>query len=140
MHALVDELKEELKKPVNRLIASARLSLDAGFVDRKLTQLIEDAGMTPLIFPKRNSTIKAKRCPAWRRMINRLLDGVQQWLKEYHIRSHAESFHSSIKRIFGIVTKRLGIAINTQVLCRIIHNNRRKTDYYLMADPEVIGN
>lgn len=53
---------------------------------------------------------------------------------------HAESFHSSIKRIFGIVTKRLGVAINTQVLRRIIHNNRRKTDYYLMADPEFIGN
>lgn len=139
MHALVRELREELKKPVNRLLAAAQISLDAGFVDRKLAQLIEDAGMQPLIFPKKNSTVRAKGCPAWRRMVNKLLDGVQQWLGEYHVRSHAESFHSSIKRIFGIVTKRCGTAINTQVLCRIIHNNRRKTDYYLMADPAVIA-
>jgi len=130
MHNLVEKIKIELKKDVNKLTTKAKLSLDAGFVDRKLTQLIEDAGITPYIFPKKNNVITPKGYPAWGRMVKQIIDNVTAWLTEYHIRSHAESFHSSFKRVFGIVTKRLNITVYTQTLCRIIHNNRRKTSYH----------
>ena len=133
MHILVKNLKEALKKPVNEALSKIRLTLDAGFVDKKLAQLIEDAGIEPFIFPKKNNTVKAKGSWAWTRMVNKLIDNVQEWLKEYHVRSHAESFHSSIKRVFGVVTKRLDFTINTQILARIIHNNRRKTNYYQLS-------
>ncbi len=133
MHDLVKELKLTLAKDVKKLLGKTKLALDAGFIDRKLTQLIEDSGIMPYIFPKTNSTLKSKGKRAWTRMFNKLIDGVQEWLKEYHVRSHTESFHSSFKRIFGIVTKINPDPIHTQVLCRIIHNNRRKTNYFNMA-------
>jgi transposase len=130
MHGLIKKIKIELKKDVVKIMTERKITLDAGFVDRKLTQLIEDAGITPYIFPKKNNTITAKGYPAWSRMCKKIIDNVQEWLKEYHIRSHAESFHSSLKRVFGVVTKRRNTTVYTQVLCRIIHNNRRKTNYH----------
>ena len=127
MHNLVKELVKSTKK------LTGKLTLDAGFVDRKLTQLISDSGLEPYIFPKKNQILKAKGCPAWNKMWLKLLKNVQAWLEEYHIRSHTESFHSSFKRIFGIITKLCYKATYTQVLCRIIHNNRRKLNYFSMA-------
>lgn len=67
-------------------------------------------------------------------MLINLIKYVQIWLREYHIRSHTESFYSSFKRIFGIVTKRLDDTIYTQVLVRIIHNNRRKVNHFNLAE------
>lgn len=127
MHYLVKYLTKSVKT------LTGKLTLDAGFVDRKLTQLIEDSGLKPFIFPKRNLTLSAKGSPAWNRMWIKLLKSTQKWLEEYHIRSHTESFHSSFKRIFGIVTKLCYKATYVQVLCRIIHNNRRKINYFSMA-------
>jgi transposase len=127
MHSLIKYLKKSVEK------LTGKLTLDAGFIDRKLSQLIENSGLTPYIFPKKNTTITAKGSPAWNRMWLKLLKNVQEWLKEYHIRSHTESFHSSFKRVFGIVTKLCYKATYTQVLCRIIHNNRRKLNYFNLA-------
>jgi transposase len=130
MHGLVEKIKKELEKDVGKFLGKAKLTLDAGFVDRKLVQLIEDGGITPYIFPKKNNAIASRGYPAWGRMVKQIIENVMNWLEEYHIRSHAESFHSSFKRIFGIITKRLTITVYTQVLCRVIHNNRRKTNYH----------
>ena len=134
MHFLVKEVADIIKRDVNKLLKKTKLTLDSGFVDKKLAQLIEESGIIPYIFPKKNNVLKSKGHPAWKRMLLNLLEDVQAWLKEYHIRSHAESFHSSFKRIFGIITKKLDDAAYTQVLARIIHNNRRKTDYYNLAN------
>lgn len=133
MHELVKKIAKDLKKDVNKLLKKAKLTLDSGFVDKKLAQLIENSGMIPYIFPKKNNKLKSGGSPGWKRMLVSLIKNVQGWLREYHIRSHTESFHSSFKRIFGIVTKRLDDTIFTQVLARIIHNNRRKISYFNMA-------
>lgn len=134
MHFLVKEIVNIIKRDVNGLLKKAKLTLDRGFVDKKLAQLIEESGIIPYIFPKKNNVLKSKGHPAWKRMLLNLLENVQDWLKEYHIRSHSESFHSSFKRIFGIITKKIDDATYTQVLARIIHNNRRKTTYYNLAN------
>lgn len=136
MHDLVARIKESLLKDLTNVLKAAKLTLDAGFVDRKLIQLIEDSGIVPFVFPKKNNVITAKGYPAWGRMCKRLIEDVQAWLAEYHIRSHAESFHSSFKRIFGIITKRLTLSVYTQVLCRIIHNNQRKTQYHYLKNTQ----
>lgn len=133
MHQLVNNVAKELKKDVNKFITKAKLTLDSGFVDKKLAQLIEDSDMIPFIFPKKNNKLKSDGFPGWKRMLVKLIENVQGWLREYHVRSHTESFHSSFKRIFGMVTKRLDETIYTQVLTRIIHNNRRKTNYFQLA-------
>ena len=116
MHSLIKYFKKSVKK------LTGKLTLDAGFIDRKLSQLIEDSGLTPYIFPKKNTTITAKGSPAWNRMWLKLLKNTQEWLKYYPVRSHTESFHSSFKRIFGIVTKLCYKATYSQVLSRIIEN------------------
>jgi transposase len=134
MHELVKKIAKELKKDVNKLLKKAKLTLDSGFVDKKLAQLIENSEMIPFIFPKKVNVLKSDGSPGWKRMLISLIKDVQAWLREYHVRSHTESFHSSFKRIFGMVTKRLDDTIHTQVLARIIHNNRRKTDYFNLAE------
>jgi len=134
MHELVKEIAKELKKDVNKLLRKAKLTLDSGFVDKKLAQLIEDSEMIPFIFPKKNNVLKSDGYPGWKRMLLSLIKDVQVWLSEYHVRSHTESFHSSFKRIYGIVSKRLDETIYTQVLARVIHNNRRKMNYFVLAE------
>ena len=74
MHGLVKKIKDEIKKDVLKLTGKAKLTLDAGFIDRKLTQLIEDAGITPFIFPKKNNVITPKGYPAWGKMCKKIID------------------------------------------------------------------
>ena len=130
MHKLVKELKNVV---ITSNSKNPKLTLDAGFIDRELAQLIENSGLIPFIFPKKHLTLKSRGKSAMKKMLILLLDKTQEWLREYHVRSHTESFHSSLKRIFGIITKINDIPIYTQVLTRIIHNNRRKLNYFKMA-------
>ena len=104
------------------------LRLDAGFIDRALTQKIQELGMRPFIFPKKNTKLNGRI--AWKYMYLSLLEDTQTWLKEYHQRSHTESFHSSFKRVFGILTKRRPTTQLSQVIARIIIHNRRKQAYF----------
>ncbi|MBU2104822.1 MAG: transposase [Nanoarchaeota archaeon] len=104
------------------------LCLDAGFVDRKLTSMISELGMKPFIFPKKNVDLNGRT--AWKMMYLELFFETQKWLKEYHQRSHCESFHSSFKRVCGIVTKLRFCCKLTQVTARIILHNRRRLSYF----------
>jgi transposase len=128
MHDLVVYLKQTTKNLLGKL------TLDAGFVDRKLTQLIEDVGLTPYIFPKKNLTLKAKKSPAWNKMWTNLVKKTQEWLREYHIRSHTESFHSSLKRVFGIISKKTYKAAYSQLTARIILHNRKRINYFRLIE------
>ena len=104
------------------------LRLDAGFIDRKLTNKINELGIKTFIFPKKNTILNGSI--AWKYMYLNLLEDAQEWLKEYHQRSHTESFHSSFKRIFGILTKRRPAIQISQVIARIIIHNQRKQAYF----------
>ena len=104
------------------------LRLDAGFIDRALAKKIQELGMRPFIFPKKNTVLNGGL--AWKYMYLCLLEDTQAWLEEYHQRSHAESFHSSFKRVFGILTKKRPSTQLVQVLARIILHNRRRQDYF----------
>ncbi len=116
MHLLIEQVDGE------------SLRLDAGFVDRILTQKIAKLGMTPFIFPKKSIILNGSL--AWKIMYLSLLYDIQAWLEEYHQRSHTESFHSSFKRVFGIITKRRPTAKLVQVMARIILHNRRRQAYF----------
>lgn len=106
------------------------LRLDAGFVDRELVKLLDQIGLKPYIFPKKNITLNSRGNKEWTRMYLELLNNVQNWLKEYHQRSHAESFHSAFKRRFGIVTKRNPTTQLSQITARIIIHNRTRNAYF----------
>jgi len=110
------------------LVYGNSLRLDAGFNDRKLAKEIAEKGMTPYIFPKNNNNLNGS--VAWKSMYMDLFMDVMAWLTEYHQRSHSESFHSSFKSRYGIITKRRITSILCQVTARIILHNRRKLSYF----------
>lgn len=109
-------------------VCGGSIRLDAGFNDRRLVKEIVDRGMIPYVFPKKNNNLNGHI--SWKEMYLELFADVMTWLTEYHQRSHSESFHSSFKKRFGIITKRRNICILVQVLARIILHNRRRLDYF----------
>ncbi len=104
------------------------LRLDAGFNDRELVRKIAERGMIPYVFPKSNNNINGAL--AWKNMYLELFFDVMYWLTEYHLRSHAESFHSSFKAVYGMITKRRVASKLCQVTARIILHNRKRLSYF----------
>ena len=125
------DIYEQECKAMHNLIKLAygnSIRLDAGFNDRELVRKIAENGMTPYVFPKKNNNLNGS--VAWKSMYMDLFLDVMAWLTEYHKRSHSESFHSSFKTRYGIITKRRLAYILSQVTARIILHNRRKLAYY----------
>lgn len=118
MHELIKQVKGE------------SLRLDAGFNDRKLAKEIAERGMRPFIFPRIDNNINGD--PYWQAMYLTFYYDIINWLIEYHQRSHTESFHSSFKRVFGILTKLKLNAKFVQVCARIIIHNARRLSYFNM--------
>ena len=104
------------------------LRLDAGFNDRKLVWEISQRGMISYIFPKCNNNINGDIY--WQKMYLAFYYDILNWLIEYHQRSHTESFHSSFKRSFGIVTKLKFCSKFSQVCARIVIHNYRRHSYF----------
>jgi transposase len=118
MHELIKEVKGD------------SLRLDAGFNDRKLVKEISELGMKPFVFPKKSNNINGD--PYWQGMYLSFYYDTINWLIEYHQRSHTESFHSSFKRSFGIVTKLKLNAKFVQVCARIVLHNTKRLSYFNM--------
>lgn len=119
------------RKAMHKLIKGVygdSIRLDAGFNDRKLVNEIAEKNMVPYIFPKKINVLNGSL--EWKLMYLELFYDVMQWLTEYHIRSHSESFHSSFKRIYGTLTKRRANSVLSQVMARIILHNRRRLSYF----------
>lgn len=108
------------------------LRLDAGFIDRDLVNKIVELGMTPYVFPKKNTLLNGSL--AWKNMYLELLYDVMTWLTEYHQRSHTESFHSSLKRRNPIIRKRRNMAKLNQITARIIIHNQRRLNYFSQSE------
>jgi transposase len=104
------------------------LTLDAGFNDRKLVSEIFRFGIQPFVFPKKSNNINGSIY--WKKMYLSFYYDTINWLKIYHQRSHTESFHSSFKRTFGIITKLKFCSKFTQVCARIIIHNFRRINYF----------
>jgi transposase len=120
MHYLVEQVK------------GSSLYLDAGFIDRELTRRISELGMKPFIFPKKNIDLNGSIY--WKKMFLELFHDTQSWLKEYHQRSHTESFHSSFKRKNKPLMKFNPLSKLVQLTARIIIHNLRKQNYYSRLD------
>lgn len=116
MHSLILEVKGE------------SLRLDSGFNDRELVRKIAEQEMLPYIYPRKNNNLNGS--DAWKEMYFEFLIDVIEWLQEYYLRVHSESFHSSFKRVFGIIRKVRGHSKFIQVMARIILHNRARLSYF----------
>jgi len=109
-------------------VGGETLCLDAGFNDRKLVSEISRLGMQAYVFPKKSNNINGD--VYWQKMYLDFYYDTINWLINYHQRSHTESFHSSFKRTFGIITKLKFCSKFTQVCARIIIHNHRRLSYF----------
>ena len=116
MHSLILEVKGE------------SLRLDSGFNDRELVRKIAEQEMLPYVYPRKNNDLNGS--DAWKEMYFEFLIDVSEWLQEYYLRVHSESFHSSFKRVFGIIRKVRGHSKFIQVMARIILHNRARLSYF----------
>lgn len=114
----------KVMKKLLKNVKGKKMSLDSGFIDRDLVKQISLMEMTPYVFPKKNNNMNGD--VYWQKMCYGFYLNTLEWLVDYHQRNHTESFHSSFKRVFGVVTKLRFSCKFTQVCARIIlHNNRR---------------
>ena len=120
MHNLVEE------------VDGKSLRLDAGFNDRELVKKIVEFGMLPYVYPKANNNLNGSN--SWKQMYLEFLLDVITWLEEYYQRVHCESFHSSFKRVFGIIRKVRSHCKFIQLIARIILHNRARLSYFNKLD------
>lgn len=116
MKSLIEQVKGE------------KLKLDSGFNCRELVERIAELGMLPYVYPKRINNIDGSY--PWKEMYLEFCTDIIMWLQEYFQRCHCESFHSSIKRVFGIIRKRRNHSKFVQVMARIILHNRARLSYF----------
>lgn len=91
-----------LLKPLPK--SSGDLCADAAYPSRRNCNLIATKGRTPIIKPKRTTTMRKHGSQAWRDMIALWLEDQTTFLKRYHQRSKAESVYSvysALKRCHG---------------------------------------
>lgn len=118
----------EVMKELVREVSGDSIRLDSGFNDRELVKLIEDLFMTPYVYPKSINVLNGH--DSWKNMYLEFFLDIYIWLKEYHQRSHSESFHSSFKRVYGEVRKVNYTARFVQITARIILHNFRRLSYF----------
>ncbi len=111
-----------------KIVFGDSLRLDAGFNSRELTKAIEDLFITPYIYPNSKNNLNGD--DSWKYMYLEFFLDIYAWLKEYHQRSHCESFHSAFKRVYGEVTKIKYTARLVQITARIILHNFRRLSYF----------
>jgi transposase len=104
------------------------LRLDSGFNDRELVIKIVEHGMLPYVYPKKNNILNGS--DDWKEMYFEFMIDVIEWLQEYYQRVHCESFHSSFKRVFGVIRKTRYHSKFIQVMARIILHNRARLSYF----------
>lgn len=118
----------EVMMELIKLVSGDSIRLDAGFNCRELAKAIENLLMTPYIYPK--SINKLNGDNSWKLMYLEFFLDVYAWLKEYHQRSHSESFHSAFKRVYGEVRKINYTTRFVQITARIILHNFRRLSYF----------
>lgn len=118
----------EVMKELIKEVSGDSIRLDSGFNDRELVKLIEELFMTPYVYPKSINNLNGHN--SWKAMYLEFFRDIYIWLKEYHQRSHSESFHSAFKRVYGVVRKVNYTARFIQITARIILHNFRRLSYF----------
>jgi transposase len=124
--------EREVMRELIYLVSGGSIRLDAGFNDRELTKSIEELFIVPYIYPKSINNLNGHE--SWSSMYLEFFRDIYFWLKEYHQRSHSESFHSAFKRVYGEVTKINYTARFVQITARIILHNFRRMSYFARCD------
>jgi len=97
---------------------------DMAYSSRENLQAAEDLGVTPYIPFKKNAVGKSRGAPAWSRIYKYFKEKNEEYMKNYHVRSNAESGFFMIKQRFGdSVMFKETIAQKNEILCKILCHN-----------------
>lgn len=109
---------------VERSFRVDEISGDKAYLSREDVKLASDHGTVPYFHPKDNTILDASEDSPWSRMLQSYTTNQEQWLKNYHRRSNAESVFSKIKRKFGgSLRSRHPQARATELLLKILLHN-----------------
>jgi hypothetical protein len=130
-HAADAKLLAPLLKKTKRNFKLGEVSADKGYLSYDNAKAIMNAGATPFIAFKNNSTVgfsaghgHGNWSRAWAEMYHYFMFKRDEFLRHYHKRSNVESTFSMMKRKFGdsIRSKTQTAAVN-EVLCKVLCHN-----------------
>lgn len=111
---------------------------DGLYANRPTCKTVSAAGVLPVFLPARNVTMKKKGVAAWVRMLARIVDSPQEFLRDYHERSISESGFSMDARAFPKpVLKRLPERKVTASRLRFVCHNVKRLCYIKFLCSEV---
>ena len=114
----------ELVKTTSENFEMEEVSADKAYLSRDNMNLIEEAGATPFIPFKSNSTAKPKSSAIWKKMFYLFQLNNERFLEHYHKRSNAEASVMMVKTKFGgSVRSKTWTAQINEVLCKVICHN-----------------
>jgi len=106
------------------------ISADAAYLSRENCNAIAELGGTPRIYPKKNSTLKARGSRAWAEMMMAFIKDAQTWLEEFHQRSISESTNSVLKRrLPRPLLKVVDVRRKAEAFSRVLVYNIRQLNY-----------
>ncbi len=112
---------------------------DALYSSRNACSTADSFGVRPYFLPKSNVTFRAKGVESWKRMLYDFVNGTQEWLENYHMRSISETANSMIKRKMPFkIRKRLPQRKRTEEYLKINVHNLRQYNYLRHTNPELL--
>lgn len=103
---------------------------DGLYAVRNIVQAIANANMTPITLPRRDTVFKKKGYMAWIKLLEKIVDDPQAFLRTFHNRSISETGYSTDKRKnTRPILKRLGKRKETESFLRAINHNIKQLNY-----------
>jgi|SRR3989339_745879 len=100
------------------------VSADLGYSSRENMEFADQLGISPFIPFKKNATGNAKGSRAWHKMFKYFKYNNEEFMKNYHLRSNAESGFFMIKQRFGdFINSKKDISQDNEILCKILCHN-----------------
>jgi hypothetical protein len=97
---------------------------DAGYLSRRNCRLVAERGGVPCIKPKRNSTIRARGCWPWKRMVSLFRKHPRAFHRVYRLRERMEAWWRSLKSLVGdVVRSRTIQTIKAEIWSKIVCYN-----------------
>lgn len=125
-----DSPQPTLPKTTQKTFAVTELSADKGYLSYDNTRYVANAGVTPFIAFKKNSSAGVFRkegvakTKAWRDMYYYFQFKRDGFLAHYHKRSNVESTFSMTKRKFGdSLRSKTDVAMTNEALCKVLCHN-----------------
>ena len=111
-----------LLEATTKRFSPCEVSADKGYISKKNLEAITNAGATPYIPFKSNTSGEGPEL--WRKMYHFYQFNRREFLDKYHKRSNVESTFSMIKAKFGsAIRSKTPTAQTNEILCKVISHN-----------------